>query len=116
MVVAEAATSSGGGDDFLTVLGDFSLNFTCLCVFDKGAKRNFNDGVVAVRTMAAVARPCLAVLSDDVALVLEVQERPKLAVPSDDHVASTAAISTVRTSLRGGLVAVHVRRTLPPLA
>ncbi len=116
MVVAEAATSSGSGDDFLTVLGDFSLNFTCLCVFDKGAKGNLNDGVIAVRTMATVARSCLAVLSDDVALVLEVQKRPKLAVPADDHVASTAAISTIRTSLRGGLVAVHVRGPLPPLA
>jgi hypothetical protein len=49
--------------------------------------------------MAAVARPCLAVFGDDMALVLEVQERPKLAVPADDHVTSTAAISTVRTSL-----------------
>ena len=46
---------------------------------------------------------------DDVALVFEVQERPKLAVPANDHVPPTAPVSTVRTALRGGLVAVHVR-------
>ena len=109
MVVPKAAAAAGGGDDFLAVFRDLCLDLSRFRIFDEGAERHLNDGILAVRAVTTVARAGFAVGGDDVALVFEVQERPQLTVPANDHVPTTAAISPVWTALRGGLVAVHVR-------
>ena len=53
---------------------------------------------------------------DDMSLILQMQERPQLAVSTDDDMTTAASIATIRTTFRRGLVSVHVRRTLPTLA
>ena len=116
VVVPEAATSARGGDEFLAVLRDFSLDLARFGILDQRAKRHFNDLVLAVGTVLPVARTRLAVRGDHVPLVFEVQERPEVVVPANDHVTSTSAVASVRTALGGGLVAVHVRRALPPFS
>ena len=56
------------------------------------------------------------VFSDDVAGVLEVQQRPILGIASDNHVSSSSTVTAIGTALRRHAVAHKMRRTGTALA
>ena len=56
------------------------------------------------------------VLSDDVAGILEVQQRPILGIASDNHVPSSSTVTAIGTALRRHPVAHKMRRAGTALA
>ena len=116
MVVSKATLAAWGNDDLLAVIEDFNEDFTGLGILDNRAKRHVDEGVFSIRTVLVLASARFAVFSDDVAGILEVQQRPILGIASDDHVPSASPVTAVRTALRRHPVAHEMRRAGAALA
>ena len=115
MVVSEAALAAGGDDDLLAIIEDFNEDFTGLSILDNRAKWHIDVRVLPVGAVLVLTAARFTVFSDDVAGVLEVQQRPILGIASDNHVPSASTVTAIGTALRRHPVAHKMRRTGPPL-
>ena len=114
--VAQSAASAFQQNDLLPVLGDVAQVFARLGVVGHGAAGHFYHLVLAILAEAAVLRAAFAVSGQHVSLVLEVQQRPVVAVAAQDDVAAASAVAAVGSALGHVLGAVHVCGTPAALA
>jgi hypothetical protein len=80
------------------------------------AARHLDGAVLAILARALVLIARLAVGGNDVAGVLQVNERPQVGVALQVHVAATAAVAAVGTALGHVLGAVQVGRAAAAVA
>ena len=116
MPVAQSAPSAFQQDDLLSVLGDVAQVFARFGVVGHGAAGHFYHLVLAVLAEAAVLRAAFAVSGEHVALVLQVQQRPVVAVAAQDDVAAASTVASVGSALGHVLGSVHVCGTPSTLA
>ncbi len=116
--VAQAAATALQQDEFLAVLGDLAHRFEVLLailVLDQTAchrtQRHGDDNILGILARRAGTRAALTILGELVTLVLEVNQRPVLAVTHQHNRTSLAAVAAVRTSEGDKLLAAEVRRT-----
>ena len=110
MVVSEAALAAGGNDDLLAIVKNFNEDFTGLGILDNRTQWHIDVRVLSVCTVLVLASARFTVLSDDVAGVLEVQQRPILGIASNDDVPSASTVTAVGAALRRHPVAHEMRR------
>ena len=79
-----------------------------LGVIGHGAAGHLYHLVLAVLAEAAVLRAAFAVSGQYVALILQVQQRPIVAVAAQDDVAAPSAVAAVGSALGHVLGTVHV--------
>jgi hypothetical protein len=99
MVVSPSTFPSFGQDDFLAFVQDFHQYLLRFCVPNNGSQRNVYVYIITVRAMLVLPATSIAVTSNYVSGIFQVKQRPMLGVASNDHVTSTASITTVGPSL-----------------
>ena len=111
VLVAQATTSATQQAHDLPVLGHVTQKLSRLGIIHSGAAGHLDGAVLAVLACALVLTAGLAVGSEHVALILEVDKRPQVAVPLQEDVPATAAVAAVGTPLGYILGAVQVGRS-----
>ena len=99
VIVAQAAAAAAGDDELLAFFGHFAQHLACLCVAADAAQRHLEDLVAAGAAGAEVLAAMLAVFSEDMFGVLEVQECPALGGAAQDDVATASAVAAVGSCL-----------------
>jgi hypothetical protein len=95
MVVAQSATSSFGYDKFLPIFGHFTQHLACVGIATHAAQRHFQYLVASGASSAEVLASVFAVFGKHVFGIFEVQERPALAVSSENDMSSPSAVASV---------------------
>jgi hypothetical protein len=111
VVVAQAAATAGGHDDFLAVFRDFTLDLTGFRVADHGAQRDIEVFVLAVCPVHQLAAAAFTGFCDDVLAVLQVEQGPHVVRSADDDVAAAPPVPAVGAALCGHLRTVKVGGT-----
>ena len=115
--VAQSSAAALQQHELLTVLGHLAdeLRRRALVGLDNAAchraQRHGDDDVACILARGAGSGAVLAVLSELVALILEVDERPVLPVAPQHDAAALAAIAAVRTAEGHEFLAAEVCRT-----
>ena len=97
--VAQSAASAFQQHDFLPVVGNVADILSRLSIVDHRPARHVDIHVLAVGPVTLVLTAIASVFSEDMALVLQVQQRPVVVVATQDDAATLATVATVRTSV-----------------
>lgn len=116
MPVAQASLSATQQIYLLPVFGDLAKELAGIGIKDGSADGHLYHAVLPVAAMASSGSSALPVGGEDVPLVTQGQEGPHMAVSTQDHVAATAAVTTVGTSLGNIFRPVEMPATGPTLA
>ena len=106
--VAQTSAASAQELDFLSVVGHLTEEFAGVGIVNSRSARNFDNAVLAVLSEAAAFAAGLSVGSEDVALIFQVEQCPKVAVTPEDDVSSASSVSAVGASFRHIFGAVEV--------
>ena len=109
MPVAQSASPAFEQHHALVVVAYLADELPCVAIIDHGAAGHLDDAVFAVFAEGAAVAALAAVGRHDMLLVFQVEQRPEVAVASEDNAAALAAIAAVRTALGQvfGAVEVH---------
>lgn len=116
MPVAQTTATAFQQYDFLTIFRDVAEIFASVCVVNNSAARNVDVFVNAVLAGRFVLCAVATVASEDVTLVLQVDECPELLVATQDDMTATATIATVGTTLRNIFGTMEVRTSCAAFA
>ena len=100
----------------LAVVGDVADVLARLGIIDHRSAGHVDVDVLAVRAVTLVPTAVAPVLRKDVALVLQVQQRPVVMVPAQVDVSTPAAVAPVGAAVRVILHVLQVHRPLAALA
>ena len=99
MVVAPTATSAASDNGGLVVFGDFAQLLARFGVAAYASQRNVENLVGAFASGAEVLSAVLSVFGENMFGVLEVEERPAVAVATEDDVTAASAVAAVGSGL-----------------
>ena len=116
VLIAQTTTSTTQQAHDLSILGHVTQELPRLGIIYRRSARHLDGAVLAVLTRALVLATRLAVGGKHMTLVLQVDECPQVAVTLQVDVATTAAVTAVRTTLGDILGAVQMGRTGATLA
>jgi hypothetical protein len=113
MPVTQASTTAFKENHTLIVRFDFANELACLTIINYSAARYFDDFVLTVFSKGTALSSFAAIGSHDVLLILEVQERPQVAVAVQNYRSSFASITSVRSAFGQilGTMKVHTACT-----
>ena len=111
MPVAESSLAAFEQDNPLAVFLHFRDILAGVAVIYDRSAWHFDNLILSVLAEAAALAAATAVGSHDVALVLEVQQRPEVAVALQDNMPAASAVAAVRTAFRHILGAMKVHAT-----
>ena len=116
MIVSTSAFAAFGEDDFLSLVQNLQHYFFCLCISHDRTKWNINVDIGTIGAMLVLSSPGVAMTGNYVPRVFQMQKRPVLGIAANDDVASTAAITAIRTTLGRHSIPHEVSRTRPASA
>ena len=116
MPVTQTSASAFQQDDFLFVLGDVADIFTRFGVVHHRAAGHFNHLVRSVFSETAVLGTGFSVTCQDVTVVLQMEQRPVVAVTAQDDMASSSSVTSVGASVGYVFLTPHMRRTSSALS
>ena len=106
--IAPSALAASQQNHLLSVFSDIAHILTRLSIIDHRAAGNVDDLVFSLLACALVLRAVFAVARHDVAVELQVQQRPVVAVATQYHVSASTTVTTIGTTLWHVLCSVHV--------
>ena len=110
MLVAQAAAAATQQAHDLTILGHVTQELPRLGIIHRCATRHLDGAVLTVLTRHLVFTTRLTVGSEHMALKLQMDEGPQVAVSLQVDVTATTAVAAVRTALGDILGTVQMRR------
>jgi hypothetical protein len=100
VAVAKSAFTATEELNLLSVFGHFTKELACLGVENGCADWHFDGAVFAVFTKRAIGAAALSVGGEDVALITEVEQRPHVAIATENDMTAATAVAAVRTTFR----------------
>ena len=116
MVVSEASATAFCNNDLLLVFCHFSEDFASLGISADAAQRDIENLVGSRASSTQVLTSVLTVFSKDMLGIFEVEQRPTLAVASQNDMSATTSVSAIRASLCVIFYSKEVGRTCSALA
>ena len=116
MPIAQAAFTPSQQLDFLAVFSNFCKELSCLGIEDGSAYGHLYYPVFAIFAERAARATALAVGSEDVTLVTQMEQSPDIAVTPQYDMAAAAAVASIRSSLGYIFGSVEVARACAAFA
>ena len=113
VVVAQAAAPAGRQNQALPIFGDFELLLPGFGVAGHGAQRHLNHDILALGASAQVFAAVFAGLSNQVLLVLQVEQGPELGAAFQNNVAAAPAVAAVGAAVGQALSPEEMVRARP---
>ena len=98
--VAKTSASASEQLYFLSVVGHLAEEFAVLSVVNRRSARHFYNLVLSVLSKAAAFSARLSVGGENVPLIFQVEQRPQVAVATQNDMSATSAVSTVGAAFR----------------
>src|SRR5271167_2863604 len=94
--IPKTTTPSLQPNDLLSVFQDLRLYFSCFLVPGYCPERNLNDDILPKTARAIVSAAALAVFSQHILIIAEMQQGPKMIASPENDMSSTSAIAAIR--------------------
>jgi NAD/NADP transhydrogenase beta subunit len=114
--VAQATAAALQEHHFLAVLGDITQVFTGLGIVSHCAAGHLDNLVLAILAEAFGLGAIATVGGEHMTVVLQMKQRPIVAVATQDDMTSSTAIATVGAAVGHILLSSHVRGTASALS